>query len=317
MYLVKKYFVPMLATIDVLGNILFFWKKFVKTPKKFKKVLFIRLEHIGDMVMTTPCFKTWKKNYQNCEIHVLCKTLTAPLLKNNPYVDKIITYDASWFMKRETDKNKKFQDIVKDIKKEKYDLIFEMHGDPRNNYLASCTRAYSIGYGCRGGGFLLNKIVNYNSNKHMIKQNLSLIEPFCKKIFEKTNIYIDETAKKTALKIIKENKLEKDKFIIINPCSGRKEKNLTNDEVINFMKLNKNVKFVITGSMSDSFRNKIFDDHDVVNLTGKTDLLTLVELVRFAKKVYAPDTGIVHIAKAVGTQFECVYKTTDRIVWGY
>lgn len=318
-------FVPMLSFFDLFGNLIFFLKKHRQMPKLPKKVLFIRLEHIGDMIMATPCFETWKKNNPKCEVHVLCKTLTSPLLKNNPYVDKIITYDAPWFIKRKEDSNKKLKEVIEELKKEKYDFVFEMHGDPRNNYLAYKTNAYSIGYDCRGGGFFLNKVVPYNPKQQMIMQNLSLIKPFCKKISNKTNIYLDKEAKKTALKLLSKHSLKEKEFIIINPMSGRPEKDLTKEEVINFIEKNKSSKIIITGSSSEKEKNKSFEKHfnnqnngyKITNLTGETDLLTLVELVRVAKKVYAPDTGIIHIAKAVGTLFDCVYKTTDKAVWGY
>ena len=45
--------------------------------------------------------------------------------------------------------------------------------------------------------------------------------------------------------------------------------------------------------------------------------MTLTELVRNARIVIAPDTGIIHMAKTVGTRFEAVYKTTDKNIWGY
>lgn len=315
-YLVNKLFLPVLVPIDILGNILFFWTKLKKKPDSIRKVLFIRLEHIGDMIMATPVFESFKRDHPGCEVHVACKNLTAPLLKNNPFVDKIITYDAPWFNKRIEDKNRKLGDLIGELKKEGYNVVFEMHGDPRNNYLAFRTGAYSVGYSCRGFGFLLNKIIDYNNKIQMIKQNLTLIDDFCKVKTEKTSIFVDNEAKRNAGSLIRMHKLSK--FIIINPRSGRAEKDLTDNEVVDFITKNKSSKIVIAGSASESEKNKEFERFpNVINLTGKTDLLTLVELVRKAKKIIAPDTGIIHIAKAVGTEFEAIYKTTDKNVWGY
>ncbi len=331
MYKANKLTWPALLSIDIAGNILFFWKKLRLMPKKeknqIKKALFIRLEHIGDMIMTTPAFEVFKKNNPECKVHVLCKNLTKQLIKNNPYVDKIITYDAPWFIKRNADKNKKFKDIVQELKKEQYDLVFEMHGDPRNNYLAFTTGAYSVGYGCRGGGFFLNRLKKYDNQKtHNIMQNIILIEDFCKKIrvhgfkdaVKKMKIFTDKQSKSACLNIMKKYKLQNKKFIIINPLSGRKEKDLNEEEVIKFIKQNKNLKIVFNGSSNECAFNKNFEKYpNTINLTGKLDLLTLTELVKYAKKVYAPDTGIIHIAKSVQTPFHALYKTTNSSVWGY
>lgn len=315
-YKTKTIFKPILFIVDAIGNTLFFWTKLKKSPKKIKKILFIRLEHIGDVILATPCFESFKKNHADCEIHVLCKNLTAPLLKNNPFVDKIITYDAPWFNKRTEDKRKKLSELIKELKKEKYDVVFEMHGDPRNNYLAFRTGAYTIGYACRGGGFFLNKIAHYDSKKHTIKQNLSLLNDFCKNLVYKPKLFEDKEAVKKVQAIIASYNLKK--FIIINPRSGRIEKDLTDEETIRFIKRNDKNKIIIVGSKAESDKNKIFEKfNNIINLTGKTDLLTLVELTKKAYKVIAPDTGIVHIANAVGTRCEAVYKTTSMDVWGY
>ncbi len=320
MYITRKIYWPILALLDVVGSIIFFWKKFKRPPKTIKKVLFIRLEHIGDMIMSTPSFETWKINYPDCKVHVLCKTVSKPVIETNPNVDKIITYDPSWMIRRENDSKNSFWKVARELKKENYDIVFEMHGDPRNNLLAFMTGSYIVGYGCRGAGFLLNRTEKYNKDIHSIKRNLELIKPYCKKITEKMRIYTDKDSIRRCKAIMKKYGLLKNKFIIINPRSGRREKNLEPDEINAFMKKYKNYKILISGSMSEREYNNQFvkgEEKNIINISGKTDLLTLTEIVKNATLVIAPDTGIVHIAKAVGTKCETVYKTTDKKVWGY
>jgi heptosyltransferase III len=345
MYVTAKKYWPILLLIDLFGYLIFFWKKFSREPKDPKKVLFIRLEHIGDMVMSTPVFESWKKSHPNCEVHVLCKTLTKPIIENNPYVDKIITYDPSWMNRRAEDKKKSIKEVVAELRKERYDMIFEMHGDPHNNLLASrisgCTNhthTYTIGYGCRGLGFLLNKTIKYDTSLHNILQNLEMIKPYCKNkdIVNTTQIYTDEKAVKNCRRIMKKHSLKKKGFIIINPKSGRSDKDPTYDEVLKFIadhsRLNskKSVnKIILTGSKSEHQSNELFvpkkknsnnsnnNSINVINIAGETDLLTLTELVKNSRLVIAPDTGIIHIAKAVNTEFIGIYKTTDSKRWGY
>ncbi len=312
-YLTKKTYWPILYTFDSIGKLLFKNKK--EIPKKLRKALFIRLEHIGDVIMATPAFESFKKNNPGCEVHVLCRTLTKPLLENNPFVDKIITYDAPWFIKRSGDKQKKLRELVKELRKERYDVAFEMHGDPRNNYIAYKTGAYSVGYSCRGGGFFLSKTVEYNENLNMVRQNLNLIKNFAKISNSKPKIYSDNKSIEKAEEIMKEYGLKKKEFVIINPISGRKDKDMTKEEVEKAISGNRKYKIVITGSKDQRIANDIYKS--AINLCGETDLLTLTEIVRKSRKVIAPDTGIIHIAKAVGTPFEAIYKTTDKNVWGY
>jgi len=54
-----------------------------------KKVLFLRYDRIGDMIITTPVFRELKKNRSDIEISVLASKTNFDVIKHNPYVDKI------------------------------------------------------------------------------------------------------------------------------------------------------------------------------------------------------------------------------------
>jgi heptosyltransferase-2 len=57
-----------------------------------KRILFIRIDRIGDMVMSTPALKAIKNAFPTSELTVLASPSNQSLLFNNPYVDKIIVY---------------------------------------------------------------------------------------------------------------------------------------------------------------------------------------------------------------------------------
>ncbi|MCD4745163.1 MAG: hypothetical protein K8R58_02565, partial [Bacteroidales bacterium] len=54
-----------------------------------KKILIIRFSSIGDIVLTTPVIRCLKKQQKNIEIHFLTKKQFVPVIKENPYIDKI------------------------------------------------------------------------------------------------------------------------------------------------------------------------------------------------------------------------------------
>lgn len=56
------------------------------------KLLFIRFSSIGDIVLTTPLMRCVKKKYPQAEIHYLTRNQYVPLLVNNPFIDKVISY---------------------------------------------------------------------------------------------------------------------------------------------------------------------------------------------------------------------------------
>ena len=59
--------------------------------KKSKRVLILKYDRIGDMVVTTPIFRELKVAYPNISISVLASEENQDVIRYNPYVDKIYT----------------------------------------------------------------------------------------------------------------------------------------------------------------------------------------------------------------------------------
>ena len=63
-----------------------------------KKVLILKYDRIGDMIVTTPIFRELKKSYPGISISVLASNLNKDVIKYNPYVEKIYTnYKNNFF----------------------------------------------------------------------------------------------------------------------------------------------------------------------------------------------------------------------------
>ncbi len=60
---------------------------------KQKRILIVRPDRIGDVVLSTPLPREIKKNFPDCFIAVLVRKYTQDIYYNNPYVDKIILID--------------------------------------------------------------------------------------------------------------------------------------------------------------------------------------------------------------------------------
>jgi ADP-heptose:LPS heptosyltransferase len=58
--------------------------------KNAKKVLFLRYDRIGDMIITTPVFRELKQAFPNIEITVLASKTNQDVIADNPYIDKIV-----------------------------------------------------------------------------------------------------------------------------------------------------------------------------------------------------------------------------------
>ncbi|MDP8263647.1 MAG: glycosyltransferase family 9 protein [Candidatus Ancaeobacter aquaticus] len=56
-----------------------------------KKILIIKIGALGDVLRTTPILHSLKENYPNAQITWLTDLNAQPLLKNNPYIDRVLS----------------------------------------------------------------------------------------------------------------------------------------------------------------------------------------------------------------------------------
>ncbi|RPJ05337.1 MAG: hypothetical protein EHM37_21835, partial [Deltaproteobacteria bacterium] len=102
-------------------------------PGKALRILFIRTDRIGDMVLSTPAFRALKKAFPRSHLTVLASRVNLPLLANNPHVDRVIIYP---FGKNPLSKWR----LARALKKEAFDIVI----DPLTSYdLEPALLAYS------------------------------------------------------------------------------------------------------------------------------------------------------------------------------
>jgi len=324
MYKVKKIYKPFLFLIDLVGYLLFFWIRFKKLKEsKIKRILVIRLDHIGDVLLTTPTFKALRNKFPKARIDVLVRPFTKELLIENKNVDKIISLNPPWFAREKIS----FLNLLKFLKNNfrRYDLVIELHADPRNIILASFVGKYRIGYGIRGFSFLLNKVVHYdNKIKHMIDRNLDVVRAIGADTENKElELNLSEKESNFADEIFKKYKIKS--AIVINPGTGRIHKYWFNDRWANVADrlIEKyKTKIILTGNKQDmkdcdEVYRLIKNRKETINLCGKTNLRQLAAIIKKCALFLGPDTGPMHIARAVKTPLIGLFGPVNPAEWGY
>jgi len=84
------------------------------------KFLIIRFSSIGDIVLTTPVIRCLKQQVKGSIIHFATKQQFMPVIKANPYIDRILCLNNS------------LSDLIKELKAEKYDYIIDLHHNLRS-----------------------------------------------------------------------------------------------------------------------------------------------------------------------------------------
>ena len=114
-----------------------------------------------------------------------------------------------------------------------------------------------------------------------------------------------------------------DEFVILHPGSARAEKFWEADRwarLIEHCVEERQMKCVLTGGRSAMERTQIAaiksaSRSEVIDLSGKTDLLTLAAVVRKARLLVTVDSAPMHFAAAWGTPQVVLFGPTNPFHW--
>lgn len=142
------------------------------SAEAIKRILVIRLDHIGDVLMSTALLSRVYAAFPDAMIDVLVKPLCVPLLQTHPAVNHVFSYRAAW-TQRAIDRDGESADPYL---LEPYDLVISPRGDLRENWMARrLCRGWVTGFAVRGGAWCLDAVAPYRMNEHQIRREAALL----------------------------------------------------------------------------------------------------------------------------------------------
>ncbi len=141
------------------------------------RVLFIRYERIGDLIMATSVIRAIAEAVPGGRIDVLATPTTAPVLENNPHVGNVLTLDrGSWGS---------YLGLMRRLRRARYDVMVD--GRINNPPIFTSTplmmlaggARYRVGSGGGQNGTIYNVCVpEYDRSVHYIDGSKKLAVPF-------------------------------------------------------------------------------------------------------------------------------------------
>jgi len=258
------------------------------------KVLFIRLNRIGDALVSTPLIDLLKKK-TDCKIFVLADKKNHFVFSNNPNINEITIFQKGL---------KGFIAILKFIKNNEIDILVDLHDD------VSTTVTYIVALANVNYKFGLNKINKeiYShivprldaSTNHIIDRILKLTELFnisYSKDEIKIGYYPKDENIRYANQII-DNKFSEKKFLLgINISAGSKARFWGVEKFIEIIDCVKkyNINIILFSELKDYNKAKSIIDENFIYPVSK-DFDKFVAGVLCVDLLFSPDTSVVHIA---------------------
>ena len=166
-------------TVDVFLKIfsfLFFWVRPKSINKdNIKRILVIKLERIGDLILSLPALREIRSYFPESKIYMITSPYTKDILETSPYIDELLVYD----------KNTPLRDkisFVKTLRKYCFDLAIDL--TTRNFMflpvwiLAFSKSKVTLGLNNHGRAFLYNiKVKPYPFIEVYGKEVMHILEP--------------------------------------------------------------------------------------------------------------------------------------------
>lgn len=298
--------------------------------KDFKKILVIRLDHIGDVVITTPVYRALRNKYPQAQIDTLIGSWSQGVLKYSKDVDNVLIFDAPWFQEVRSDQGSApsngygaIRDLIKKLKAAQYDLVIDPRADFRHifyfGYLADAKHILS--FDRSGGSYLLSTPMTFEPRLHEMKKNQVLLAAL--------GITDVGTAAKIDLSNIEETKV--DQLLATNGLTGRKliviapgaRKALKLWPVERFCGLtiwllsqDPDTAVIFIGGkgeseISDRLNEKFSNEKRVLNLIEKTNLLESFELLKRSRLIITHDGPLSHMATGLPNPMVVLFGPTE------
>jgi lipopolysaccharide heptosyltransferase II len=299
---------------------LFFAKRLrgFKLEHGVNRILFIRIDRIGDVVLSTPALKSVKQAFPGTELVVLASISNHSLLLHNPYVDRIIVYNQTQGVKNKIG-------IINQLRKYKFDLAIDPYPDYelRTALIALLSGAKRrIGYGSYGREVFFNlNGPGLVKDKHLVDLTLDIVKALGVTANDKVpEIFLTEDEKKWARSWLKEKDVWGKPIVGIHPGGHYETQRWLPErfaDIANHLQKSGDLDVIILGGP---------DDEGLVHLIGSmihAEVPTYVgdDLRRFAALVYychiiiGNNSGPLHIAVALRIPTVSVMGPTNKNRW--
>ncbi len=299
------------------------------------RILVIKLDAIGDVVLVTPFLHSLRRNYAEAFISLVVSPMLYPLMVNCPYVNEVKTYQRLKYESGMIGAIKGYVRLIKWAKSElskKYDIAIVprwapdfYHAGPLA-WLSGAKRRISFSESCSKGStvrlfrdWFYNELIYRTKSLHERDINLELIE-YLKGEIETRALELwpssaDHEAVNGILGTIRK------RYICISPGSMLRKKEWSEDaylEIVRYL-VDKNESVVLIGGPAEEMLGDRIAQNiglGCINLAGKTSLNETATLLDKSCLFIGNDTGAMHIAVAMKTpvvMISCFPKDGDPL----
>lgn len=284
--------------------------------KKVGRILIIKLRGIGDVILTTGIIKNLKLEFPGAEIDYLTENPGKAALSGISELNEILILERY--------SNKQKIKLIMEIRKRKYDLVFDFFSNPTTALITFLSGArYRAGFPYRGRKYAYNLFGPGDRQKyHSADLHFKTLEDFNIKIHSKDLLFsLTDDERKFASNFISENKLNDKNIIGISPSGGWESKKCTPEKfagIASAVVKKYDARLLIVwgpGDYTDADKIKSLLSVNCI-VAPPTTIKQMAALMSCCTVVIANDSGPMHISAAMEVPTLALFGPTDPFLQG-
>jgi lipopolysaccharide heptosyltransferase II len=304
----------------------------MRSTRDVRRILLLRLERIGDLLMTVPAIQAVRALAPKATIDLVVGSWNEPLARLMSEVDRVEVMDASWLARASS--SEPASALVRRSlgwRSRGYDLAINFEPDIRSHLLMALSGATRrIGFDAGGGGPTLTRRLRFDPTRHTAALSLALVASafdrddraleaeYLRPIerSQRARISVPPTARTAAA-----DRLDgaPRPLVAVHASGGRPIKQWPPErfgDVAARLASDFGASIVLTGSaddrdLVDAVRKRIPASARVIDLTGTLDLVGLAAVLQHVSILITGDSGPMHVADAVQTPVVAIFGLSD------
>jgi len=273
------------------------------------RVLIVRLDHLGDAVMTTAMLRPMREAWPHAVIDVLGSPWNVEVFRRQPEVRRVWSLKGNWFDRSGPADHVAYRNrlLLNLIRTQRYDLGLDPRGDARIALLmARCGIRHRVGYTGGGGAALLTWAVEWDPAAHEARRSVGLLKALGLAVGKpQPQLVATGEDRQRADELLRRHGAE-GPHVVVHVGAGTTSRQWPTERMTELVRRLRAMTLgpvVLTGSEHEKPRAEAINagvSGSALDLTGLTDFGQLVGVLAGARAVVSCDTGPPHLAAALG-----------------
>lgn len=287
--------------------------------REVRKILVVRLRSIGDTVLATPSLFALKRFLPDVEVDILVEDWVAPVLAGHPHVNKVVSLERGGFFAR--------ANVARELRATGYDVVYNLHGGTTATFLTRATGArHRVGFKTYQYAQLHNHqapspLLLWGQQKtHSVEQQLALLGWTGVPVTDRprTHLAVAPSAAKYVKQRLAEVGLEDRKIALIHPAAAFDTKQWATQNfarVVEALAERGFASVAIAAPHENAIIENVRAEARVPMAALELMLPEVTALAARSQLFVGNDSGIAHIAAAVGTPSVVIFGSSNRAHW--